>query len=128
MTPFEIILLIFALAFVLLVIFLAKLLNTASNTLSSVQKQIEDLGHEPRNLVRHANEIAVNLNHKLKNLDPLFHTVANIGEALECKTTRSPQPEHGEKVQWNSEESKWSDVADLVIAGANLWQKIKRSR
>ena len=93
MTPLENLILVIGLAFVVLVIFLAKFLYTScktlqkvTQTLEAVQKQVDDLGHEPRDILHHTNEIALDIQTKMKCINPLFRALSNIGEGLEHKT------------------------------------------
>lgn len=94
MTPLEISFLVIALAFVVLVIFLGKFLHTTcktlqkvTQTLEAVQRQVDDLGHEPRNIFQRTNEIACDVQAKMKCIDPLFRALSNVGEGLEFKTS-----------------------------------------
>lgn len=80
---------IIALAFVALVIFLIKVLQSAaksldnvSSTLVDVQKTIEELTYEVKQTIRNVNDITVDVEHKLKQVDPLMETVKNLGEIL----------------------------------------------
>lgn len=85
-----------ALAFVALVIFLIKVLQSAaksldnvSSTLVDVQKTIEELTYEVKQTIRNVNDITVDVEHKLKQVDPLMETVKNLGEILNDVTLSS---------------------------------------
>lgn len=85
-----------ALAFVALVIFLIKVLQSAaksldnvSSTLVDVQKTIEELTYEVKQTIRNVNDITVDVDHKLKQVDPLMETVKNLGEILNEVTLSS---------------------------------------
>lgn len=87
MTPVEIAVLVCALAFVVLVVFLINFLCTLCKTLTALRKQVEDLGHEPRDILHHTHEVVADVQGKMKCLDPLFHAISNVGEGLEFKTS-----------------------------------------
>src|SRR5437016_5648192 len=80
MTPVEIAILVSVLAFVVLVIFLGKFLYTTCKTLEKVQKQLDDLGNQPK-------DILLDVQTKMKCLDPLFNALSNVGVGLEYKTS-----------------------------------------
>lgn len=78
-----------AIAFAILVIFLIKTLQAAkgslekvSQTLQEVQKTVDELSYEVKQTVRHANDITVDVQAKMKQIDPVMDTVKNIGEVL----------------------------------------------
>ncbi|WP_036720029.1 DUF948 domain-containing protein [Paenibacillus sp. JCM 10914] len=78
-----------AVAFVVLVFFLIKTLNAATQsldrvnqTLQDVQKTVDELTYEIKQTIRNTNEITVDVQHKMKQIDPVMDTVKNLGEAL----------------------------------------------
>ncbi|MWJ29850.1 MULTISPECIES: DUF948 domain-containing protein [Saccharibacillus] len=93
--------LIVALAFVALVIFLIKMLQAGTKTLENtaqtlkeVQKTMDELTYEVKQIVRHTNDIALDANHKLKQLDPVMESVKNLGQLLNEVTLVSQQYSH----------------------------------
>ncbi|MHA0857881.1 DUF948 domain-containing protein [Paenibacillus sp. CMAA1364] len=85
----EISVLIIALAFAVLVVFLIKTLKAATQSLEKttqilqeVKKTIDELGYEVKQTVRQANDITVDLQHKMKQIDPVMDSVNNLGEIL----------------------------------------------
>ena len=80
---------IIAVAFAILVFFLIKTLKAATNsldkvtqTLQEVQKTIDELSYEVKQTIRNTNDITVDVQHKMKQIDPVMDTVKNLGEAL----------------------------------------------
>lgn len=140
MTPIEIILVVIALTFIVLVVFAVKVSNALicslkniNVTLASLHKQINDLDDRPRNLLEQANTFSTNLNQKMKCLDPLFNSISNIGEGIECATTKYKEAALlkflDERMNEKKEESKSesiSDGIDLALRALNLWQKLKK--
>jgi len=94
----EISVVIIAVAFAVLVVFLINTLRAAtkslektSQTLQEVQKTIEELGYEVKQTVRHANDITVDLQAKMKQIDPVIESVHNLGEVLSEVTYAAKQ-------------------------------------
>lgn len=94
-------LVIVALAFAVLVIFLIKTLQAGTKTLENtaqtlkeVQKTMDELTYEVKQVVRHTNDIALDANHKLKQLDPVMESVKNLGQLLNEVTLVSQQYSH----------------------------------
>ncbi|MFI2858013.1 DUF948 domain-containing protein [Paenibacillus sp. JSM ZJ436] len=78
-----------AVAFAVLVFFLIKTLKAATvsldkvtQTLQEVQKTIDELSYEVKQTIRNTNDITVDVQHKMKQIDPVMNTVKNLGEAL----------------------------------------------
>lgn len=94
----EISVVIIAVAFAVLVLFLIKTLKAASQslekttqTLQEVQKTIDELGYEVKQTIRHANDITVDLQAKMKQIDPVMDSVHNLGEVLSEVTYAAKQ-------------------------------------
>lgn len=80
---------IIAAAFAVLVFFLIKTLKAATQsldkvtqTLQDVQKTVDELSYEVKQTIRNTNDIAVDLQHKMQQINPVLDTVKNLGEAL----------------------------------------------
>ncbi|MFD1884142.1 DUF948 domain-containing protein [Paenibacillus wenxiniae] len=80
---------IIAIAFAVLVVFLVKVLLAAkdsldnvSTTLKDVQKTMEELTYEVKQTIRTVNDITANVDHKLKQVDPVVDSVNNLGIVL----------------------------------------------
>lgn len=85
----EISVLIIAAAFAILVFYLIKTLKAATNsldkvtqTLQEVQTTIDELSYEVKQTIRNTNDITEDVQHKMKQIDPVMVTVKNLGEAL----------------------------------------------
>lgn len=137
MTTTEVILILGFIVLIILAIVIAvaifRMCGQISQTLSSVQKQIDDLDHEPKRLIHNANEISENVHDKLTCFDPLFRSVERIGEGIEYSASRyrdeTLQKFLGEQAQKKEEEEQYDDVAEaieLVLKGVNLFYKFKK--
>ncbi|MGW8959940.1 DUF948 domain-containing protein [Paenibacillus sp. NPDC055715] len=89
---------IIAIAFAVLVIFLIGALKTAqgslekiTQTLQDVQKTVDELSYEVKQTVRHANDITADVDHKLKQVEPVMESVKNLGEVLNEVTLAAKQ-------------------------------------
>ncbi|WP_052339791.1 DUF948 domain-containing protein [Gorillibacterium massiliense] len=85
---------IIAFAFAALVVFLIRTLHLlqeslkeTNQTISNVQKDLNDVNGEVKGLIRNTNQITMDLRQKMKSLDSLFGTVENVGDALEGVTS-----------------------------------------
>lgn len=130
MNTIEIIFLIIAIAFAVLVVFLAyvsvatyRAFTNLAQLTSSLKRQVDDLGHSPRTLINHANEISGNIHHKMKCLDPMFHSISNIGKKFEANTSKYKEI----RIEDHSRLENMTELLDLVLKGINLIQKNKRS-
>ncbi|WP_246281353.1 DUF948 domain-containing protein [Saccharibacillus qingshengii] len=123
-------LLIVAVAFAVLVIFLIKVLQAGTKTLENtaqtlkeVQKTMDELTYEVKQVVRHTNDIALDANHKLKQLDPVMESVKNLGQLLNEVTLVSQQYSHRmiEKAKHHREnkEKQKSEGAALLPASSD---------
>lgn len=79
--------LLIGLAFLVLAIFLARVLNSFSNVLGGVEKtldqlpnQLDGILNETGNLIHQGNNTLTDVNEKLGTLTPLFHIVGDVGE------------------------------------------------
>jgi uncharacterized protein YoxC len=131
MTPIEITFALIGIGFIVLVIYLVRVLSTANCLLNSVKKQIGDLGHEPRTLIHNLSHISKDLSYKIQMLDPLFNTLSNVGSIIEDKSERlasrvktsyreekkSTEPQH---------ENKVSDLINWIVAGVNVYNKFRK--
>jgi uncharacterized protein YoxC len=141
MTAGEIIWLVVAVFIVLLIIFIIKFLIDLSKTqksvdltLGTVQKQINNLGDEPRDLIHNANQITSDIHHKMKCLNPLFHTVSNVGENFEYQTSNLKERSYWrsvkEKIELEEPPStptdKASDLANWALMGLKVWQNFRK--
>lgn len=143
MTAFDISFLIIAIAFAILVVFLVLFIVSLRKTLKRVdqsivilQKKVNELGHEPQELIHNASAITADIYGKLRYLDPLFRTVHNLGESLETKTSRFkektfwvPNRKLGEPTFEEEEghkQSTASDVLEWALLGINIWKKFKK--
>ncbi|UUZ81560.1 DUF948 domain-containing protein [Paenibacillus sp. P26] len=78
-----------AAAFVALVVYLiqtlknvSSLLTQTNDTIKELQTQIGGISAEATELLRHTNEVTVDVRNKLHSLDPLVYSVKHIGDAV----------------------------------------------
>ncbi|WP_158736028.1 DUF948 domain-containing protein [Alteribacillus sp. YIM 98480] len=81
-------LLIVAIAFAVLVIFLIRALNNLSSVLNGIDKtveklpdQLDEVMKESGVVIHNSNETLLDLNEKMRALNPLFHILGDAGEA-----------------------------------------------
>ncbi|NGZ77870.1 DUF948 domain-containing protein [Saccharibacillus sp. VR-M41] len=127
--------LIVAVAFAVLVVFLIKTLQAGTKTLENtaqtlkeVQKTMDELTYEVKQVVRHTNDITLDANHKLKQLDPVMESVKNLGNLLNEVTLVTQQyshrmiekaKQHKEKKEHEKREHGGSDNAALLPASGD---------
>ncbi|MGY4689474.1 DUF948 domain-containing protein [Salibacterium sp. K-3] len=80
--------LIIAIAFAVLVIFLIRALHNLTNVLGGVSKtveklpdQLDDVMKETGVVIHNSNETLLDLNEKMRTLNPLFYILGDAGEA-----------------------------------------------
>ncbi|MDQ0254042.1 uncharacterized protein YoxC [Evansella vedderi] len=66
---------------------LEKTLGAAADTITTTQKGIEDITSETAIVLNTTNETLLNVNDKLKKLDPLFDTVNDAGKSAQHMTS-----------------------------------------
>ncbi|QQK77016.1 DUF948 domain-containing protein [Salicibibacter cibarius] len=80
--------LIFAIAFAVLVVFLAKALGNLANVLSKTEvtigklpDQLDEITRETGTVLHNTNETILDVNEKVANLNPFFAMIGDAGEA-----------------------------------------------
>lgn len=80
--------LLIGIAFLVLAIYLARVLNNLANVIGGIDKTVEQLPeqldtilNETGNLIHHSNNTLSDVNEKLGTLTPLFQIVGDIGES-----------------------------------------------
>lgn len=128
----EVMLIISLIALVVLVIFLIKLIGSIQETLKQVQlllgatqKQLNDLGSEPKNILCQANEISKNLLEKIRSLDPWFHILSEVGEDLEHKVHRWNRKIPCRTFCDQEPNLEVSDLLECVLSIVKVWKKSK---
>lgn len=79
--------LLIGIAFLVLAIFLARVLNNTASILGGIDKTVEQMPaqldgilNETGNLIHNSNKTLADVNEKLGTLTPLFHIVGDVGE------------------------------------------------
>lgn len=134
----EIIFIVLTVAAFVLLIFLVRFIWSATitlgklnRTLSTVQKQLDSLGQEPRQLLHQVNAITKDVHQKMQNIDPLFRALSNLGEGLEDRTYQFKENStHHSKKKLDDSDTHQEDYikafSDLSILGIKLWKKLKQ--
>lgn len=109
-----------AVAFAALVIYLIMLMVSLRDNLRQTKKILEN-----------TNDISLDLRNKMESLDPIFHTITNLGDVLEKKTESLKEyvnapVEVETSLKKERELKKISDVLEFAGMGIRLWQKLKR--
>lgn len=122
MTGYEIALLIFAVAFAVLVIFLSILLYNAATTLKKTNRIMDTF-----------NDITLDVNSKMEAFDPWFRLLGYYGEELENKRERREKKHYFSSFtkKTNDGEGKEEVIRDLgewALFSVRLWQKYKSKR
>ncbi|CAH0343940.1 DUF948 domain-containing protein [Bacillus sp. CECT 9360] len=87
-----------AIAFIWLVVFLIGLLQKGmvtlgetNKTLNEVRNAVQDLTQESRELIHTANQITVDVKHKMRTVDPLLESAQDVGEVIHNVTNSVKQ-------------------------------------
>lgn len=131
MSATAIILLVIAVSFFILVVFLAWALISVVMVLSSIQKQVDELGHETKGVIHSVNQISDDFLYKMKYTNPFFHAFSNVGEGLEYKSYRFKERAYrecqNEQFKHEAEGDKLlSDLINLALTGVRLWSSYKQ--
>ncbi|SFL52987.1 DUF948 domain-containing protein [Salibacterium qingdaonense] len=120
--------LIIAIAFAVLVIFLARTLHNLTNVLGGVNKtveklpdQLDDVMKETGVVIHNSNETLLDLNEKMRTLNPLFYILGDAGEA--SRKLSSSLVDMTDSMKKNTDEAKEkADNRDLggLYGGAAL--------
>lgn len=128
-----------AAAFVILVIYLVitlsaiqKTLRNVDQTLLKTDRLLEPAGEEVLKLLKTSSQIADFTFKKVENLDPLFHSISNVGECVNqaTETLKSNfKPKQKPLLIEESDELssyKLADWLEWAALGVVLWQKFKQ--
>ncbi|MEO3945535.1 DUF948 domain-containing protein [Gorillibacterium sp. CAU 1737] len=132
-----------AVAFAVLVIFLVRTLNMVqaslketNQTISDVQRELNDVSGEVKGLIRNTNQITMDVRHKMKALDSLFGTVENVGDTLEGVTSslKNASSRFATNVNHNMRQVETTEnkplyrVLNTVSSAIDIWQRLKVHR
>ncbi|EGL15955.1 MULTISPECIES: DUF948 domain-containing protein [Paenibacillus] len=132
-----------AIAFVVLVVFLVKTLRSVTDlvaqtnqTIQQVQQQVTVVSQEANELLRHTNEVSLDVRNKLHALDKTFYTIKNVGDVVSEITTSVRQTSatvtntmrNKVEKELNSPKSIVNRIAPLVPVAVDMWKRLKQSR
>ena len=109
-------------------------LKTADWIMKACATKLQDLEGEGIKLLQHTNEMASDVQTKMKSFDALFHAISQVGEALDrgskpihknsaisSKATEAAEGTH-------SSRERLLEVLEWAVVGISLWQNIKNHR
>lgn len=124
-----------AIAFTVLVVYVAKTLkatertlSNVSNTLEGLEKQMEGITVETTALLNKTNGIAEDLGEKTQKFNSVFEGVKDVGDSIQQfnKSVRSISTNITDSVEKNSDKAaqalQWGNVA------IDFWNKVKGSK
>jgi uncharacterized protein YoxC len=115
-------LIVIAISFVVLVIFLVITLLKANRVLDRVDRTLTDMNPEIKSLTIKSNQIADSLIRKSESLDGIFDSINQVKHIAERKI-ESFLPEKKKVSSFNAE-----DLVTLAASSIILWQKIKKGK
>ncbi|MFN4173841.1 MAG: DUF948 domain-containing protein [Parachlamydiaceae bacterium] len=113
---------IIALSFAVLVVYLILTLNSVRKTLKNTDRTLLEFHHEFKGLSQSTQKVAENVLSKAKSLDPIFHSLYEIGSVAEKRAENyrlSALKEKSESIE---------QIAQLAVIGLNLWNAYKKGR
>lgn len=132
-----------AIAFAVLVVFLIQALRNVSSllaqtnvTIKELQTQINGLSVEATELLRHTNEVTVDVRNKLHSLDPVVYSIKHVGDAVSEVTssfktaTSTVAGTLREQVKDSKvlKDGKAAVVLQAVPIVMGLWQNYKKKK
>ncbi|MCZ8519692.1 MULTISPECIES: DUF948 domain-containing protein [Paenibacillus] len=136
-----------AIAFVALVVFLIMTLRSVSALLTQtngimreIQQQVSGISAEATEVLRHTNEVTVDVRNKLHSIDSVVYSVKNVGDAVEeitsslkqasasvAGTVRSKVVETN-KLAGSPSEDKVVKVMQAVPVVIDLWNSFRNRK
>lgn len=130
-----------ALSFLVLVVYIVKTLKTLrlsmlilNNTMNALKQKVDEIEGEGLKFLQHTNEVATDLQSKMKSLDALFHAISHVGEVLDNgsrsfkKSPASSFFASEDKQENHSNREKVVDILEWIVLGLSAWQNIKKRR
>jgi uncharacterized protein YoxC len=111
-------------AFVALVIYLIVMMKTLRKTLGKVDQTLE----EAKMAIQQTQLLEADLRKKMGTLDPLFNSVENVGDILECKTAAYKELKSHSLREEDSDQINVADLVALAGLGIRLWNKFNKRR
>lgn len=127
-----------AVAFVVLVFFLVRMiiaarisLEQANRTLAAIQSEMHGLSLETTRLIQNTNVITADVQTKMKSLDSLFNSVGQVGDAVHQVTDSVKQVSAAvtnttQQVHRNISANKVriADILEWANAGFLIWKNV----
>lgn len=121
-----------AIAWVILVIYLAitltqlkKVLQNSNRSLEKVEQMLHPIDVQTTRLLETTNLLAENIAEKSKALDPLFHSISQLTESADEVVTKFRKT-HGDNSFKEKRSNKLDDILELAAMGMLLWSKYKK--
>ncbi|MHA6480679.1 DUF948 domain-containing protein [Paenibacillus sp. strain BS8-2] len=127
-------LVVITLALIILVIAVTKTFKQAETfiaetkrTVGELRTEVLQMSSEAREVVQNTNAVTVDARRKLKELDGLFHTVSDLGEAAHALTSAAKQAAAGvlEKTMEGQEAAAGVKAAESAAGGTHA---VRRTR
>lgn len=126
-----------ALAFVVLVVYLVTLIQSAkrsladtNETLALIRKDLEKVSQESVSLMKAGEQLIRDADEKLHSLDPLANSVKHTGQALEQVTDSVRQVSAavsrsatGFGKHMDKNQGRFAEILEYTSLGLQLWQK-----
>lgn len=104
-----------------------KSLRNMNTTVSGLELELSILREDVNKLLSSSTELVQKVNDKISDLDPLFETVHNVGEALN-QLTQKRQYIQCEKQEEKDISEKILDILNFGKIGIKLYQRIKKRK
>lgn len=110
-------------------------IEDAKKTLGDVRSEILKISHDAREVVRNTNAVTVDAQKKMQELDSLFSSVNEIGQATQAVTQSVKEAATGaaSKVKRTSRDIQKSDggtiaaIADGIASTIRIWSRLKQN-
>jgi uncharacterized protein YoxC len=126
---------IIAIAFLVLVIFVSKTLKTFQTTLMSVtatidslEKQLKDVTTETTQLIHHTNDLTMDLQKKVEGLNSVVHALKETGATVQKFNQSMNKVQSRVTTQVEKNQEKVSQVIQWGSTFIEIWDKWKEKK
>ena len=121
-----------AVAFAVLVLYLAqtlkstqRTLNNVADTLEGVERQVEGITTETTLLLQKTNDLAEDVNHKVARLNSVFEGVEEVGDTFNNLTRSMKKLSNSISVSSEEDVEKATEAVKWSTAIMNIWRNRK---